>query len=416
MSTASLTVRMLLHTLGPFALGYFMSYLLRAVNQVIAPDLIHDFDLGQGELGQLTAAYLLAFVLFQLPLGILLDRFGPRLVQLGLLSVAAMGVLMFAMAETLWGLTLARGIIGLGLSGSLMACFKANALWLPMARVPLGNSSAVAMGALGLLAATEPADYLAQSIGWRAMFWCLAGVLVLVVLVIYVAAPRGGGSRSEIGWRQQASAQRRIFSDPRFWRIAPMIAAVSGAYIAIQSLWAGRFLSDAAGLERGEAAHVLLWMAGGFAAGSLFTGLVADIAQRHGIGLKAIIGAAIGVFTLAQVLIIAQVPVSPIIAWTLFGLSGQGANLGYATLAEHFGRELAGRAQSAANLILFLGATSFQWGIGLGLDYFPANHPGAATALGYQITFLAVLLIQMLAAAWYLMDRTKSQAAPRPLA
>ncbi len=75
----------------PFALGYFMSYLFRAVNQVIAPDLIADFDLSHGELGRLTAAYLLGFVLFQLPLGILLDRFGPRRVQTALLCVSAGG-------------------------------------------------------------------------------------------------------------------------------------------------------------------------------------------------------------------------------------------------------------------------------------------------------------------------------------
>ena len=71
-------LRLVFTALLPFAAGYFMSYLLRAVNAVVAPDLVQDLGLTPGELGLLTAAYLGAFALFQLPLGVLLDRYGPR--------------------------------------------------------------------------------------------------------------------------------------------------------------------------------------------------------------------------------------------------------------------------------------------------------------------------------------------------
>ena len=83
------TLRLILSALLPFAIGYFMSYLLRAVNAVVAPDLVKDLGLSPGQLGLLTAAYLGAFALFQLPLGVLLDRYGPRKVQAALLTVAA---------------------------------------------------------------------------------------------------------------------------------------------------------------------------------------------------------------------------------------------------------------------------------------------------------------------------------------
>ena len=62
----------------PFALGYFLSYLLRVVNAVIAPDLVRDIGLDAADLGLMTSVAFLAFGAFQLPLGILLDRFGPR--------------------------------------------------------------------------------------------------------------------------------------------------------------------------------------------------------------------------------------------------------------------------------------------------------------------------------------------------
>ncbi|MFB0991074.1 MAG: MFS transporter, partial [Rhodospirillales bacterium] len=87
----------------PFAFGYFLSYLLRVVNAVIGPDLVDELHFDASELGLLTSAYFLAFALFQLPLGILLDRYGPRRTEASLLIVAACGAFVFALAESLSG-------------------------------------------------------------------------------------------------------------------------------------------------------------------------------------------------------------------------------------------------------------------------------------------------------------------------
>ena len=116
--------------LAPFALGYFLSYLYRSVNAVTAPDLVRDIGLSAGELGFLTAAYLLAFAGFQLPLGVLLDRYGPRRVQAVLMAVTGAGALLFAAAGGFWTLSAGRALIGIGCAGGLMAGFQAVALWL----------------------------------------------------------------------------------------------------------------------------------------------------------------------------------------------------------------------------------------------------------------------------------------------
>ena len=393
----------------PFALGYFMSYLFRAVNQVIAPDLIADFNLGPGELGRLTAAYLFGFVLFQLPLGLLLDRFGPRRVQTALLLVSACGAALFALAPDPWSLTIARGILGLGLCGCLMSAFKANAMWLPMSRVALGNATTVAIGALGVVTATRPADWLAQLIGWRPMFDLLAVATIGVALLIFFCVPKQQPGQRDSGASETFAAQLRVIGwiakDPVFWRVAPMVAIMSGAFIAIQTLWAGRWLADVAALDRASVADVLLAMAIGFVIGSLTTGWIADRAQRRGLTIELVVGSAFLLFALSQLLVIVHAPIPAALPWFLFGFAGQAGNLGYATLAAHFGIGAAGRAQSTANLLLFASAWALQWGIGAVLDRFRSAAEGAVEPAGYHWAFGLVLALQVVAVLWYLRPR-----------
>jgi MFS family permease len=101
-------------TLLPFGLAYFASYFLRTINAVIAPDLVRELELTAGSLGLLTAAYFMAFCFFQIPLGLLLDRYGPRRVNAALFACAAVGAWFFAAATSIQSLTLARALIGLG--------------------------------------------------------------------------------------------------------------------------------------------------------------------------------------------------------------------------------------------------------------------------------------------------------------
>ena len=175
--------------LAPFAAGYFLTYMLRAVNAVVAPDLVGELGLGAAELGLLTASYLGAFALFQLPLGVLLDRYGPRRVQAALFAVAAAGCALFAIGGNAPTLTLARGMIGLGFAGGLMSAFKANVDWVPAPRRALANASVMSFGALGLLTATTPTEFAVGIIGWRAVFAVLAAVTVVVALVILAVVP-----------------------------------------------------------------------------------------------------------------------------------------------------------------------------------------------------------------------------------
>ena len=148
----------------PFAAGYYLSYLLRTVNAVIAPELTRELTLTAADLGLLTSAYLLAFAAFQIPLGLLLDRYGPRRVEAGLLLVAAAGTLLFAIGRSPFELTVARGLIGLGVSSCLMAAFKGFAQNFPAERQASLTGAIMASGGLGALTASLPLEQVEQQI------------------------------------------------------------------------------------------------------------------------------------------------------------------------------------------------------------------------------------------------------------
>ena len=140
----------------PFALGYSISYFYRNTNAIIESDLVDELGIGPADLGLLTGAYFFSFAIFQLPLGILLDRYGPRRTEAVLLLFATMGAWIFSKSDSLSGLILGRLLIGLGVSACLMAAFKAYVIWFPSGRLPMINGLQMAAGGLGALVATTP--------------------------------------------------------------------------------------------------------------------------------------------------------------------------------------------------------------------------------------------------------------------
>src|SRR3990167_3628047 len=141
-----------------FAFGYFLTHLFRVVNAVAGPAFSAELAIDTAGLGFLTSSYFLAFAAFQLPLGILLDRYPPNRVPASLLIVAAAGAVFFALGDSLAALTVGRALIGLGVSAGLMSAFKAYSARLPAEKLPLANGLHMAAGSLGVLAGGLPVE------------------------------------------------------------------------------------------------------------------------------------------------------------------------------------------------------------------------------------------------------------------
>jgi predicted MFS family arabinose efflux permease len=388
--------------LVPFAAGYFLSYLLRAVNAVVAPDLVGELGLGAADLGLLTAAYLGAFALFQLPLGVLLDRYGPRRVQAVLLTVAAAGCALFGAGSDAPTLTLARALIGIGFAGGLMSSFKAIVIWVPAPRRALANACVMSFGALGVVTATAPTELAVALMGWRTVFLALAAVTAAVALVILAWVPERRSEPAAESLSQQVRELGTIFQDRAFLAIAPLVATTAGTQIAIQTLWAGPWFRDVAGLDRAGVANHLLLVGAAFLTGILSSGAIADRLVRRGIGELTVMKGFLALFLVAQTGILLDVAALRLPLWLAFGMSGQVAILAYPWLSSRFGARLSGRAHTAMNLLIFVAAFAIQSTIGAIIGLFPPGSAGGYEPVAYQVAFGVFLALQAACFALYL--------------
>lgn len=397
LSPAAIVLRVFL----PFAAGYFLSYLYRTINAVLSPYLVAELQLDATDLGLLTSIYFLTFAAFQLPLGMLLDRFGPRWVEAILLLVAATGAGLFAVSDDAANLILGRGLIGLGVSACLMASFKAFVVWFPAARLPVVNGWVLAAGGMGALAATAPIEAALKITDWRGLFILLAGLSVAVAVALLLAVPERGSGTVSHGWREQWREVVGIYRHSGFWRVAPSAVLSQASFLAIQGLWAGPWLRDVAGLDKAAAAGYLFWIAAAMVSGFLGMGQVTYWLSRLGVPPLGVAGGGMMLFMLVQWAILLSGG-SLLLLWVLFGFFGTSGVLNYAILSQSFPPALAGRVNTALNLLVFVAAFAGQWGMGTIINHWPADGGGYAD-VGYRWAFGFVLTLQALTWGWLLL-------------
>lgn len=350
-----------------FAFAYFFSALLRAVTATLAPAFSAELGLSSGDLGLLAGAYFLGFSLMQLPLGRWLDRIGPRRVLLGFLCVAVVACVSFAQADSFAGLWMARALIGVGVSACLMAPMTAYRQRLDETTQLRANSWMLMTGSLGMLASTLPVQWLVPLVGWRGLFWGVAAMLVLAMGLIALVVPR---DRPAVAAALAAApiSYGAIFRHPYFLRLAPMAFVLYGGLLAVQSLWAGPWLTQVAGHSATEAAQGLFAINLSMLCAFFAWGILMPRLRRWGWTVNRLI--ALGV-PLALVLLALAVVLGPRAQagwWALWCVSCTFVSLSQPAVGQAFPTAVAGRALSAYNLVIFLGVFSVQWGIGLAID------------------------------------------------
>ncbi len=394
---------------APFAFGYFLSYAYRAVNAVIAPELLSELRLNADDLGFLTSAFFLSFAAAQLPLGIALDRWGPRRIEAALLLVAALGALVFANANGLFTLIAGRALIGFGVSACLMAAFKAFILYFPPSRLPLVNGCQMAAGGLGAMSATVPAQALAAAYDWRAVIHLLGFLSVVAAAVIFFVVPRDREHAQRAGAPVRGgelAGVGAILKSARFWRVAPATVASQASFLAIQGLWVGPWLHDVGGLTGDAVAGRLLAIAAAMIAGFLLLGFTAERLSRRGIAPIAVAIGGMSAFATVLATIVVSASSAPLL-WLAFGFFGTSGILPYAALSQQFPPALAGRLNTTLNVLVFPAAFAAQWGMGAIIAHWHGAAGVGHNVAGYRAAFTVMLSLQGLTLAWFALFRPR---------
>ena len=268
-----------LFILSPFVLYPVVDFIFGIVNRLIAPDLQSEFDLNAAELGLISSNFFVAFGLSQLPLGLALDRYGPRAVTSLFLAMASLGALLLIWADSTPVLVLGRVLMGVGMSASLIAGIKTASIWLP-SRLTLATSLLiVAMGIGGMLDTVLLASLL-EDVGWRTPLTILVAATAMTMLATLLIVPSAPTERDN-SMRQQVSSFAPVFRSMKLWRYAPIAMGCVGAGSAYQTLWAPLWLRDVAGYSDTAIAWVLFVMLGACACSNFAFGWIAQQRQRH---------------------------------------------------------------------------------------------------------------------------------------
>ena len=383
----------------PFLAGYYISYIFRAVNAVLGPTLAAEFGLTASALGLLTGIYFFAFGLFQVPLGVLLDRFGPRRVNGSLLLLATAGALLFSVSADFETLLLSRALIGLGVSACLMASVQAFVLWFPPQRTATMIALAYSMGGLGAITASAPLEVALRHFDWREIFQALAAATLVLSLVFALVVPEHPGARRAGGLREQLAGLGSIARDGAFWRIAVAIGTNQCAVLALFTLWITAWLRDVAGFDRAAAAQGFAAAAVALIAGYFFFARLADARARRGRSQLSLLvgGIAATLFVLGFLTFGFTTAAVPL--WCAFMFCGAGATLAHSIATRRYPREMAGRVNTALNTFTFFGIFLGQWGTGAILNLFPPTATGYDPR-GYFWALGALWLIQAAGLAW----------------
>ena len=358
-----------------------LSMFYRSAIAVLTTDLMRDVPMDLGALGLVSAAFFYTYALFQIPGGLLLDRFSPARVMAVFYFSALAGVILFAVAESPAVMALGRLLTGAGMACGFIGALKIISLQFPPDRFATLSGVVVSVGNMGIVVATTPLVLWAQGLGWRTTF-LLVGLFHLAVTLVFVFAFRDRRGRGRdvpvatgAGWRDQLGGLRLVLRDRQVWLISWSAFIRYGILAAVQGLWAGPYLMDVMGYSPVTAGNLLFLLTLGVVIGNPVSGFLSDrvFKTRKGIMVFALAGLSLTLAGLALVPVGA--PLWLLVAFfAAFGIFAGTGSIPYAHLKELTPPDRSATALTVLNFFAIVGAGVFMQGLGLlAKSLFPAS-------------------------------------------
>jgi MFS family permease len=358
---------------------FVISQFYRASVAVISPHLIRDPGLTPSGLSLLSAAFFYAFAATQVPVGLYLDRIGPRRGMTALSMIAVIGSLIFSLADTVAGLTAGRFLLGVGMACNLMGTLKLVTFWFPANRFGFFSGLVFSLGTVGNIAATTPLVLSVQAFGWRYTFMGFAVFNALLAFLFYIVVsenkrfPENSPSPETLPaqakrFRDLFHGFSRLFRKRDYWIISLATFCRYGIFAAVQALWAGPFLIMSLSYPPVVAGNILFLMNVGLIAGAPLNGFLSDIFDSR----KRVV--MFGLFASALVLVAlsflreAWGVWPPTLLFFLFGIFNGSGTMMYAHIKERMPVSMAGTAMTGINFFTMAGAAVFLQGFGFVMD------------------------------------------------
>ena len=373
-----------------FAFGFFISNLLRSITATLTPILTTEFDLSAGNLGLLAGGYFIGFAIMQIPVGLLLDKHGPKKIISFFLVIAIIGTLSFALAKTFTGLLISRIFIGVGVSACMMGPLTGYRVWFAEKYQQRANSWMLMVANLGFVSSTLPVQILLPEIGWRLIFGLIAILTLLSIILILMFIPNWNKTDENLK-KENLSALSEIWKNKFFISLIPIAFINYGGIQAIQTLWAGPWMLEVAGYNAIQSATGLFWINITMLIAFLFWGYILPKIESFGVdSIKIIkIGLPISYIVLFLIIYLGQKAGATLFA--LYILASIVISLTQPAIALTFAKNLAGKSLTSFNVFLFSGTFFMQWGIGLIIDF--CGYLGLEKVYSYQISFFCFLLL-----------------------
>ncbi len=397
---------------------YIISNFWRVSSAVIAGDLSHDLGLSPEILGLMGGAFFYSFGLVQLPMGPLLDRFGPRIIISLLACIGAASALAFALSSNGIMAILARAGIGIGMAAILMGSYKIFSTWFLPHEFATLSGILISIGNLGAICATTPLVWLSETVGWRGACLCMATITLLLAVAMYLVARDHPPQEAEAGTLPHTppsnadifSGLRTVFGSSLFWRLAPIGFASYGALITVQGLWGGPYLMHIYGMSKAAASSILLAIPVGIICGAPLWGRWSDKLGRR--KLPILLGQGMMLLVFSSLAMDLQLPRwGLLLQYWLVGLTGAAGFVLYAQVKETFPIAIVGTALTALNFFVILGAAMFQHMMGLIMDNWQPSITGSLPVEAYQWGFGVSAALLALALVLYTKSRDTGQGA-----
>ncbi len=391
-----------------------VSQFLRSAVSVIGPNLVTELNISAAGLALLSSSFFLAFALAQIPVGMLIDRFGPRRTMLWSTMLAVAGCVVFALGPDLNTLVLGRVLMALGCSSFYVAPLAIYSRWFQPKYFSTVTGIQLGLSGLGLLAATSPLAFAASTIGWRSSFVIvavLAGLSGLIVMWWVSDDPPGAPkpAHKKENFLESLRGLVVVTRIPSFWPIFAMFLTNYAVVITILGLWGGPYLAHVYGHEIETRGFYLLLLALASTIAAFFWGTADRIFGNYHIPVM--IGAFATLGMLIWISLAGKMSPTELFVWFLL----YGFVTGYPPLLvgqarAMFPPQLVGRGLTLLNLSTMGGVFLFQLITGAVIEYLAPNQT-VYPLFAYQAAFGVMAAMLAVSMCCYLLASDKRKPA-----